>query len=217
MTPPQSSRSPLPRASRNYQHTPAPPTPTPGGDGASSGALIFLTLPPPSDCSLPASPAPARRLAPIRGVPGEAVWDGVGGSQGSRFVFQGTRQPTTTVFTGSRAAPRWTSSRTGASKSALWRWSGSSSHTRTSQVGRCGATGRRWGRCLQPGARPRAQSSSVSLWNEPPAPQPASFALSADVAVIGPPDMVWGQRVSAVVQLRRGEMLSVKELKEWAR
>uniref|UniRef100_A0A8C9FEB6 Acyl-CoA synthetase family member 3 n=1 Tax=Pavo cristatus TaxID=9049 RepID=A0A8C9FEB6_PAVCR len=37
----------------------------------------------------------------------------------------------------------------------------------------------------------------------------------ADVAVIGPPDMVWGQRVSAVVQLRRGEMLSVKELKEW--
>ncbi|XP_065601380.1 malonate--CoA ligase ACSF3, mitochondrial isoform X1 [Cyrtonyx montezumae] len=39
----------------------------------------------------------------------------------------------------------------------------------------------------------------------------------SDVAVIGPPDVVWGQRVSAVVQLRRGEMLSVKELKEWAR
>ncbi|NXA35050.1 ACSF3 synthetase, partial [Eudromia elegans] len=38
-----------------------------------------------------------------------------------------------------------------------------------------------------------------------------------DVAVIGPPDMVWGQRVSAVVQLRHGEMLSVKELKDWAR
>ncbi|NXI53339.1 ACSF3 synthetase, partial [Chloroceryle aenea] len=38
-----------------------------------------------------------------------------------------------------------------------------------------------------------------------------------DVAVIGPPDMVWGQRVSAVVQLRQGEMLSVKDLKEWAR
>ncbi|NXA45609.1 ACSF3 synthetase, partial [Nothocercus julius] len=38
-----------------------------------------------------------------------------------------------------------------------------------------------------------------------------------DVAVIGPPDMVWGQRVSAVVQLRKGEMLSVKELKAWAR
>ncbi|XP_035422205.1 malonate--CoA ligase ACSF3, mitochondrial isoform X2 [Cygnus atratus] len=38
-----------------------------------------------------------------------------------------------------------------------------------------------------------------------------------DVAVIGPPDMVWGQRVSAVVQLRRGEMLSVTALKEWAR
>ncbi|XP_075621726.1 malonate--CoA ligase ACSF3, mitochondrial isoform X5 [Balearica regulorum gibbericeps] len=38
-----------------------------------------------------------------------------------------------------------------------------------------------------------------------------------DVAVIGPPDMVWGQRVSAVVQLRRGEMLSVKDLKDWAR
>ncbi|NWI97770.1 ACSF3 synthetase, partial [Pitta sordida] len=41
--------------------------------------------------------------------------------------------------------------------------------------------------------------------------------LITDVAVIGPPDMVWGQRVSAVVQLRRGEMLSVKELKDWAR
>ncbi|NXV97659.1 ACSF3 synthetase, partial [Calonectris borealis] len=38
-----------------------------------------------------------------------------------------------------------------------------------------------------------------------------------DVAVIGPPDVVWGQRVSAVVQLRRGEMLSVRELKDWAR
>ena len=47
--------------------------------------------------------------------------------------------------------------------------------------------------------------------------QPESFALSADVAVIGPPDMVWGQRVSAVVQLRKGEMLSVKDLKVWAR
>ncbi|NXF10917.1 ACSF3 synthetase, partial [Smithornis capensis] len=41
--------------------------------------------------------------------------------------------------------------------------------------------------------------------------------LITDVAVIGPPDMVWGQRVSAVVQLRRGEMLSVKDLKDWAR
>ncbi|XP_014798031.1 PREDICTED: acyl-CoA synthetase family member 3, mitochondrial [Calidris pugnax] len=38
-----------------------------------------------------------------------------------------------------------------------------------------------------------------------------------DVAVIGPPDMVWGQRVSAVVQLRKGKMLSVKDLKDWAR
>lgn len=38
-----------------------------------------------------------------------------------------------------------------------------------------------------------------------------------DVAVIGAPDMVWGQRVSAVVKLRRGEMLSVRDLKEWAR
>lgn len=56
---------------------------------------------------------------------------------------------------------------------------------------------------------------------QPPGPARAphlqSCALSADVAVIGPPDMVWGQRVSAVVQLRRGEMLSVSALKEWAR
>lgn len=43
------------------------------------------------------------------------------------------------------------------------------------------------------------------------------LSLSTDVAVIGPPDMVWGQRVSAVVQLHKGKMLSVKDLKEWAR
>ncbi|NWY66289.1 ACSF3 synthetase, partial [Erithacus rubecula] len=38
-----------------------------------------------------------------------------------------------------------------------------------------------------------------------------------DVAVLGAPDMVWGQRVSAVVKLRRGQMLSVRDLKDWAR
>lgn len=42
-------------------------------------------------------------------------------------------------------------------------------------------------------------------------------AVPADVAVIGVPDMVWGQRVSAVVKLRQGQMLSVRDLKEWAR
>ncbi|KAM6353218.1 malonate--CoA ligase ACSF3, mitochondrial isoform 3-T3 [Alca torda] len=41
--------------------------------------------------------------------------------------------------------------------------------------------------------------------------------FKTDVAVIGPLDMVWGQRVSAVVQLRKGKMLSVKDLKDWAR
>nr|XP_032620094.1 malonate--CoA ligase ACSF3, mitochondrial isoform X2 [Chelonoidis abingdonii] len=39
----------------------------------------------------------------------------------------------------------------------------------------------------------------------------------ADVAVIGPPDMTWGQRVSAVVKLQEGEMLSLKDLRDWAR
>ncbi|XP_075795970.1 malonate--CoA ligase ACSF3, mitochondrial isoform X3 [Pelodiscus sinensis] len=39
----------------------------------------------------------------------------------------------------------------------------------------------------------------------------------ADVAVIGPPDVVWGQRVSAVVQLKEGELLSLEELRSWAR
>ncbi|NXM80848.1 ACSF3 synthetase, partial [Oenanthe oenanthe] len=38
-----------------------------------------------------------------------------------------------------------------------------------------------------------------------------------DVAVLGAPDVVWGQRVSAVVTLRRGRMLSVRDLKDWAR
>nr|XP_060644396.1 malonate--CoA ligase ACSF3, mitochondrial [Anolis sagrei ordinatus] len=39
----------------------------------------------------------------------------------------------------------------------------------------------------------------------------------ADVAVIGAPDSMWGQRVSAVVKLHKGHTLSLKELKEWAR
>ncbi|KAM4613968.1 malonate--CoA ligase ACSF3, mitochondrial isoform 1-T2 [Discoglossus pictus] len=38
-----------------------------------------------------------------------------------------------------------------------------------------------------------------------------------DVAVIGAPDLTWGQRVAAIVKLRDGHVLSLKELKEWAR
>ncbi|XP_066099538.1 malonate--CoA ligase ACSF3, mitochondrial [Saccopteryx bilineata] len=38
-----------------------------------------------------------------------------------------------------------------------------------------------------------------------------------DIAVIGVPDMTWGQRVTAVVTLREGHSLSHRELKEWAR
>ncbi|KAG3256685.1 acyl-CoA synthetase family member 3, transcript variant X5 [Ictidomys tridecemlineatus] len=39
----------------------------------------------------------------------------------------------------------------------------------------------------------------------------------ADVAVIGIPDVTWGQRVTAVVTLREGHSLSLRDLKEWAR
>ncbi|XP_043937625.1 malonate--CoA ligase ACSF3, mitochondrial isoform X2 [Protopterus annectens] len=39
----------------------------------------------------------------------------------------------------------------------------------------------------------------------------------ADVAVIGAPDVTWGQKVTAIVQLYEGKSLSLKELKEWAR
>ncbi|KAG9475058.1 hypothetical protein GDO78_003488 [Eleutherodactylus coqui] len=39
----------------------------------------------------------------------------------------------------------------------------------------------------------------------------------ADVAVIGAPDETWGQRVSAIVKVRDGQTLSLKELKEWGR
>lgn len=38
-----------------------------------------------------------------------------------------------------------------------------------------------------------------------------------DVAVIGVPDMTWGQRVTAVVTLQEGHSLSHRDLKEWAR
>ncbi|XP_028595830.2 malonate--CoA ligase ACSF3, mitochondrial isoform X1 [Podarcis muralis] len=39
----------------------------------------------------------------------------------------------------------------------------------------------------------------------------------ADVAVIGAPDMTWGQKISAVVRLHEGQALSLTDLKEWAR
>lgn len=38
-----------------------------------------------------------------------------------------------------------------------------------------------------------------------------------DVAVIGAPDAVWGQRVTAVVQLKKGTHLTLSELKIWGR
>uniref|UniRef100_A0A8C5KVG0 Malonate--CoA ligase ACSF3, mitochondrial n=1 Tax=Jaculus jaculus TaxID=51337 RepID=A0A8C5KVG0_JACJA len=38
-----------------------------------------------------------------------------------------------------------------------------------------------------------------------------------DVAVIGVPDVTWGQRITAVVTLQEGCSLSHRELKEWAR
>lgn len=39
----------------------------------------------------------------------------------------------------------------------------------------------------------------------------------ADVAVIGFPDAVWGQKVTAVVQLKKGQSMTLPELKTWAR
>ncbi|XP_056267896.1 malonate--CoA ligase ACSF3, mitochondrial [Pseudoliparis swirei] len=38
-----------------------------------------------------------------------------------------------------------------------------------------------------------------------------------DVAVIGAPDATWGQKVTAVVQLKSGQSMSLPELKTWAR
>ncbi|KAM9765871.1 malonate--CoA ligase ACSF3, mitochondrial [Menidia menidia] len=38
-----------------------------------------------------------------------------------------------------------------------------------------------------------------------------------DVAVIGAPDATWGQKVTAVVQLRKGQRMTLPELKTWAR
>ncbi|XP_062238102.1 malonate--CoA ligase ACSF3, mitochondrial [Platichthys flesus] len=38
-----------------------------------------------------------------------------------------------------------------------------------------------------------------------------------DVAVVGAPDAVWGQKVTAVVQLKKGQSMTLPELKTWAR
>ncbi|XP_040908091.1 malonate--CoA ligase ACSF3, mitochondrial isoform X1 [Toxotes jaculatrix] len=38
-----------------------------------------------------------------------------------------------------------------------------------------------------------------------------------DVAVIGAPDATWGQKVTAVVQLKKGQSMTLPELKTWAR
>ncbi|XP_077444464.1 malonate--CoA ligase ACSF3, mitochondrial [Stigmatopora argus] len=38
-----------------------------------------------------------------------------------------------------------------------------------------------------------------------------------DVAVIGAPDVTWGQKVTAVVQLKDGQSLTLPDLKKWAR
>ncbi|AWP01458.1 putative acyl-CoA synthetase family member 3 mitochondrial [Scophthalmus maximus] len=38
-----------------------------------------------------------------------------------------------------------------------------------------------------------------------------------DVAVIGAPDAIWGQKVTAVVQLEKGQRMTLPELKTWAR
>ncbi|XP_061670948.1 malonate--CoA ligase ACSF3, mitochondrial isoform X8 [Syngnathoides biaculeatus] len=38
-----------------------------------------------------------------------------------------------------------------------------------------------------------------------------------DIAVIGAPDETWGQKVTAVVQLKEGQRLTLPELKTWAR
>lgn len=38
-----------------------------------------------------------------------------------------------------------------------------------------------------------------------------------DVAVIGAPDVIWGQKVTAVVQLKEGKNLTLSELKIWGR
>lgn len=39
----------------------------------------------------------------------------------------------------------------------------------------------------------------------------------ADVAVIGAHDAIWGQKVTAVVQLKKGQSMTLPELKTWAR
>nr|XP_042133751.1 malonate--CoA ligase ACSF3, mitochondrial isoform X3 [Peromyscus maniculatus bairdii] len=61
------------------------------------------------------------------------------------------------------------------------------------------------------------QEQAEPLETPPHSHEGHSQGLAPDVAVIGVPDMTWGQRVTAVVALQEGHALSHRDLKEWAR
>ncbi|XP_039414278.1 malonate--CoA ligase ACSF3, mitochondrial isoform X3 [Corvus cornix cornix] len=63
-------------------------------------------------------------------------WFRTGTGTAPQHLAQETQQCTRMECTGSRAAPPWTSSKMEGLKSARWRWSGTSSHTPTSQTWR---------------------------------------------------------------------------------
>ncbi|XP_026176144.1 malonate--CoA ligase ACSF3, mitochondrial isoform X2 [Mastacembelus armatus] len=66
----------------------------------------------------------------------------------------------------------------------------------------------------------RGPSVFKEYWNKPLETTECFTAdgwFKTDVAVIGTPDAIWGQKVTAVVQLKKGQSMTLPELKIWAR
>lgn len=71
-------------------------------------------------------------------------------------------------------------------------------------------------KCYKP-VTEKSLLAEVSLQSSKASRHACVISFPADVAVIGVPDVTWGQKVTAVVQMKKGHSLTLTELKTWAR